>query len=185
MAKVVFDPGHGGRDPGAIWFDDLREKNVVLPLTFLIAGSLQWLSKGKIEVVFTRQHDEYLTRARRVEIEREADADLFVSVHCNSFTSSRPRGFEVHYYSNQSRGKDVAKAIVNSVDSMYPIHGNGLKVSPRLHVLKNTSVPAVLLESLYVSNRADRRLLQDRESRSNLAWLIARGLWHSRSAWSG
>jgi len=184
MAKVVFDPGHGGRDPGAIG-DGLREKDVVLPLTFLIVGNLQWLSKGKVEVAFTRQHDEYLTCARRVEIEREADADLFVSVHCNSFTSSAPRGFEVHYYSNRSRGKDVAEAIVNSVDGTYSLHGNGLKISPRFHVLKNTSVPAVLLESLYVSNRADRQLLKDRESRSNLAWLIARGLWDSRDAWSG
>lgn len=184
MARVVFDPGHGGRDPGAIG-DGLREKDVVLPLTFLIAGSLQWISKGKVEVVLTRQHDEYLTRARRVEIEHEADADLFVSVHCNSFTTSRPRGFEVHYYSNLSNGKNVAEAIVDSVDGTYTLHGNGLKISPRLHVLKNTNAPAVLLESLYVSHRVDRQLLQDRDSRSNLAWLIARGLWGSRRFWSG
>ena len=185
MAKVIFDPGHGGRDPGSIWFDDLREKDVVLPLSFLIAGSLQWLSKGKIEIDFTRKHDEYLTLARRVEIEHEADANLFVSVHCNSFTSSTPRGFEVHYYSNMSRGKRVAEDIVNAVHSMYPLHGNGLKVSPRFHVIKNTHAPAVLLESLYVSNRVDRQLLKDRDSRSTLAWLIARGLWYSRDVWSG
>jgi len=184
MAKVVFDPGHGGRDPGAIG-KDLREKDVVLPLSFLIVGSLQWLSKGKVEVVFTRQHDEYLTLARRVEIEHEVDADLFVSVHCNSFTSSAPRGFEVHYYSNLSKGKNVAEAIVNSVYGEYPLHGNGLKVSPRLHVLKNTSAPAVLLESLYMSNRVDLQLLKDRENRHALAWLIARGIWGSRGVWSG
>ncbi len=184
MTKVLFDPGHGGRDSGAIG-NGLREKDIVLPLSFLIAGDLQWLSKGKIEVAFTRQHDEYLTLASRVKMEREVDADLFVSVHSNSFTSSAPRGFEVHYYSNLSRGENVAKAIVHAVRSKYPLHGNGLKVSPRLHVIKNTGAPAVLLESLYVSNRSDRRLLKDRENRESLAWLIARGIWSSRSVWSG
>lgn len=183
MVKVLFDPGHGGRDSGAI-SSELREKDVVLPLTFLVAGNLQWLAKGSVEVLFTRQRDEYLTLTERVEIEKEAHVDLFVSMHCNSYTSADPRGFEVHYYSSQSKGEDVAKGLVGAVTGSFPLHGNGLKVNPRLYVLRKTNAPAVLVESLYVSNPVDCKLLASVTSRNILAWLIARGLWDSYSTWS-
>lgn len=180
--KILFDSGHGGKDPGAIG-GSLKEKDVVLSLAFTIAGHLQWFAKGDVEILFTRQCDKYLTLAERVEIERDLRPDLFVSIHCNSFTLPEPRGLEVYYYSQWSRGKRIAKSIVESVRSTFPIHGDGAKRNHRFYVLKYTWAPAVLVEMLYVSNPVDRGLLEGHTTRNILAWTIAQGIWDVREVW--
>jgi len=179
---VLIDAGHGGADPGAIG-GGLREKDVVLSLAFTIAGHLQWLAKGSIETLFTRSCDEYLSLSQRVEIERNLRPNLFISVHINAFTSSRPRGLETYFYSQWSRGKRVAKSIVDSVRGTFPIHGDGSKQNHRFYVLKYTWAPAVLVEALYISNPVDRRLLESFTSRDILARVIALGIWDAREMW--
>jgi len=182
LTKILIDAGHGGVDPGAIG-GGLREKDATLSLSFLVAGHLSWLSKGAVETLFTRQCNEYLSLSQRVEIERDLRPSLFISVHCNSFISSGPRGFEAYYYSRWSRGKRVAESIVDFVQGTFPIHGKGSKQNHRFYVLKYTWAPAVLVEALYVSNSTDRRLLKEVTSRNLLAWAVARGIWASREMW--
>jgi len=182
LVKVLIDAGHGGIDPGAIG-GELQEKDANLSLSFLIASHLSWLSKGCVEVHFTRLGDTALSLSQRVEIERDLRPDLFVSIHCNSFTLPEPRGLEVYYYSQWSRGKRVAESIVESVLDTFPIHGEGSKQNHRFYVLKYTWAPAILVETLYVSNPVDRRLLGEFTSRNILAWTIAQGIWDAREVW--
>lgn len=182
LAKVVIDAGHGGVDPGAIG-GDLREKDATLSLSFLVASHLSWLSKGNVETLFTRQCDEYLSLSQRVEIERDLRPDLFVSVHCNSFISSGPRGMEIYFHSQWSRGKRVAESIVDSARGTFPIHGKGFKQNHRFYVLKYTLAPAVLIETLYINNPVDHELLATHTTRNILAWTIAQGIWSAREMW--
>ncbi len=124
-----------------------------------------------------------MSLSQRVEIERNLRPDLFVSVHCNSFTLPGPRGLEVYYYSQWSRGKQVAESIVESVRYTFPIHGEGAKQNHRFYVLKYTQAPAILIETLYVSNPVDRKLLEGYTTRNILAWTIAQGIWDAGEMW--
>lgn len=182
LAKILIDAGHGGVDPGAIG-GGLREKDANLSLSFLVASHLSWLSKGSVEIHFTRLGDTALSLSQRVEIERDLRPGLFVSMHCNSFTSPRPRGLEAYYYSRWSRGKRVARSIVDSVRGTFRIHGEGAKQNHRFYVLKYTWAPAVLIEALYISNLVDRKLLASFTSRDILARMIALGIWDAREMW--
>jgi len=179
---VLIDAGHGGADSGAVG-GDLKEKDVVLSLAFLVASHLQWLAKGSIATLFTRSCDEHLTLAARVEIERDLRPNLFISLHCNSFVSPEPRGLEAFYYSQWSRGKRVAKSIVDSVRGTFPIHGDGSKQNHRFYVLKYTWAPAVLVEALYINNSVDRGLLMAHTTRNILTWGVAQGIWDAREVW--
>ncbi len=90
---VVIDPGHGGRDPGAV-ANGLLEKNINLKVGKYLADFLK--SKG-IEPVLTRSSDVYLKLSRRTEIAMKRNADLFVSLHCNALPAGRhARGVEIY-----------------------------------------------------------------------------------------
>lgn len=180
---VIFDSGHGGRDPGAVGSGNIYEKDVSLRMSFLIAGYLHWVSQGTVETHFTRSQDRYVLIQDRVAIEHDLVPELFVSVHANAATSRHARGCEVLYYSSRSKGFDVAKQIVKEVKEEFPIHGDGLVKRPGLGVLRYTKAPAVLVETLFLSNSQDLKLLTDVVESSRLAYCIAVGIWNSQQYW--
>lgn len=180
---VLFDPGHGGRDPGAVGDRNTYEAFVNLRMSFLIAGYLHWVSLGLVETCFTRSQNEYVLVKERVDIEHDIEVDLFVSVHANAATSKRARGCEVLYYSSRSSGFDVAKQIIEEVENEFPIHGDGLVKRPGLGVLRYTKAPAVLVETLFLSNSQDLKILTDEVESGKLAHRIAVGIWESNPHW--
>ena len=158
--KICIDPGHGGKDPGAIAkLDDIeyREKNLNLTAAYFLAGVLD--SFGH-EAILTRVTDEFLTLQNRVDQANDIDADLFISVHCNSFERSEPGGFEVWHYPDSDMGSHIASAILRAVRSIpwMEIHGEGI-YEKAFHVLKYTTMPAILLELSFMSNEADLKTL--------------------------
>jgi len=89
--KVVIDAGHGGKDTGAIGYG-INEKDVALQVTLLVAEMLE--KQSDIEAIYTRKKDVFIGLRERANIANDANADLFISIHCNSVANSKPYGAE-------------------------------------------------------------------------------------------
>lgn len=92
ITTVVIDPGHGGRDPGAIG-RKAKEKDIVLDVA-LSTGRLIQQNLPDVKVIYTRTRDEFVELHRRAAIANQADADLFISIHCNASKDTRVSGAE-------------------------------------------------------------------------------------------
>jgi N-acetylmuramoyl-L-alanine amidase len=97
MDVIVLDPGHGGRDYGAIGVTRVKEKDVTLGIALKLGRLLEKNLKG-VKVVYTRKDDSFVELQRRGQIANEANGKLFISIHCNSLRRkpSSTRGFEVY-----------------------------------------------------------------------------------------
>jgi N-acetylmuramoyl-L-alanine amidase len=113
IKKVVIDPGHGGKDPGAIGRTGLKEKDVVLDVSKRIKKELE---KKGIEVIMTRDSDRFISLSKRAKIANEKNADLFVSIHANANRARWLRGFEVYTLSEAT--DDNARALAASENSV-------------------------------------------------------------------
>lgn len=169
---VVIDPGHGGPDPGAIGINGIHETDIVLPIGQQVAAILQ---QQGVQAVLTRNAEVDLDLEPRVQIAERADADLFVSIHANSLSLSRPdvNGIESYYYSAQ--GLPLAQTIHNSLLQVPGTQNRGVRQA-RFYVIRNTSMPAVLIEVGFVTGQSDYELLSDATSRNQIAEAIARGI---------
>ncbi len=107
VRRVVIDPGHGGRDPGAIGFSGLREKDVVLKVAKKVAARLT--ARGGFEVIMTRDSDKFIPLEERTAIANSRRADLFVSIHANSAPNRQAHGVETYFLSLAS-SKDEMRA---------------------------------------------------------------------------
>ena len=98
LRKIVLDPGHGGKDTGAIGPSGLLEKDVVLAIAKKLAGRLR--SEMGVEVVLTRENDIFIPLEDRTDIANRERADLFVSLHTNASPNPQARGIETYYLNN-------------------------------------------------------------------------------------
>jgi N-acetylmuramoyl-L-alanine amidase len=168
---VMIDPGHGGRDPGAVGRGGIQEKDIVLSISTQVAS---FLEQQGIMVVMTRQDDREVDLRPRVDMAERANADLFVSIHANAISMSRPEvnGIETYYYSDA--GLRLARVIHNSMLTT-GLRDRGIRQA-RFYVLVNTSMPAVLLETGFVTGEEDARMLADPAFRTRMAEAIANGI---------
>jgi len=97
---IVIDPGHGGIDPGAIGFDGIREKDVVLAFGEALRDRLQ--ASGKYEVVMTRDDDHFVSLRDRVRVARDHEADLFVAIHADTVRGQSARGATIYTLSDKA-----------------------------------------------------------------------------------
>lgn len=113
---IVIDPGHGGKDPGAVSADGkLREKDLALEMAQRLKDRLEKTAPG-IRVVLTRNDDSFLTLPQRAALANSLDADLFVSIHGNGSDDSRAKGVETYYLSKaSSRGAMRVAARENGI----------------------------------------------------------------------
>jgi len=98
LRKIVLDPGHGGKDPGAIGVGGIAEKDIVLSIAKKLAKKLR--KDMGVEVVLTRQDDSFIALEDRTAIANKENADLFLSLHTNSSPSPEARGIETYYLDN-------------------------------------------------------------------------------------
>src|SRR6056297_804643 len=103
---IVIDPGHGGRDPGAIGPYGTREKDVNLAMAKIVAVALR--QQLGVKVLLTREDDRYLELRERTEYANRVGADLFISLHANATTGSRAYGVET-YFLNLSKTDEAAE----------------------------------------------------------------------------
>ena len=150
MGKLVIDLGHGGHDPGAIGPNKTHEADVVLA----IGKELNELLKGyELEVKFTRLSNVYLSLIERSKIANDFKADYFLSIHINSATDNSVRGIEVWQYSNKNdKLNKFSNGLCEDVAKIFNVRNRGVKLSQKLSVLKNTDMPAALIEVDFISN---------------------------------
>ena len=96
--RIMIDPGHGGRDPGAVGVDGLKEKTVVLAISKRLGKKLE--SRLPVKVFYTREKDVFVPLPERTAQANAMDADLFISIHANASENPRLQGVETYYLNN-------------------------------------------------------------------------------------
>ncbi|MDH3392211.1 MAG: N-acetylmuramoyl-L-alanine amidase [Desulfobulbaceae bacterium] len=105
VQTIVIDPGHGGRDPGAIGSLGTREKDIVLDIAKGLQEKLQ--SSGKYNVILTRSNDVSMSLTERVEFTNSGRTDLFISLHVNALPQKRENIIETYYYGPPSTAETL------------------------------------------------------------------------------
>ena len=180
--NIVIDPGHGGIDGGAS-SNNVIEKEITLAISKKLADVLQSYG-GK--VTFTRDSDiDYYTRGKggkrkdlltRIEIMENSGAEIFISVHCNAYRAINLSGAQVFYSPKFPQNKILAERLQQALKEFPP--GNKRQAKEDLHILllNDTKIPGVLIETGYVTNQQEARLLADDDYQMKLVEQIAKGL---------
>ncbi len=176
---IVVDAGHGGKDPGAISINGYKEKDINLSMALQLEDLL--LEEG-YNVIMTRTTDEFIELYERPRIANSINADLFISMHSNSNLKSEIIGLEVLYCpstSSEIKMEDqypFAETIYNNIINNTNNPGRGVIKRPELVVLRETIMPAVLVEIGYLSNVFDEQLVMDLEYQSQIIRGIVDGV---------
>lgn len=175
---VALDPGHGGKDPGAVAKSNgLKEKDVNLAVALKVRDLLRGAG---IEVVMTREADVFLELSQRATTANNANADVFVSIHHNASVNNALEGTAVYSHPNSQEGARLAKIIQDELVKAFGWAGvkgkdDGVKTAD-FKVLRETLMPAVLTESAFLSNADEAALLATNEFRQKEADGIFRGI---------
>ncbi len=171
---VVIDPGHGGSDPGAIGIGGIRETDVVLEVSKIVK---KLLSEKGVKVRLTRKNEVNLDLPPRVSFANNTDADIFVSIHANASRGKRRdiNGLETFYFKGW-RGRLLAKKIQRQILRVSPGSPDRGVKQGRFFVIKNTRMPAVLVEIGFLTGRLDSRRLEKAAHRKRIAYAIAKGI---------
>ncbi len=167
--KIVLDPGHGGTDYGAIR-EGINEKDITLDISQRVASILK--SKG-YKVALTRTDDTYVSLDDRVKFSENETPEIFVSIHVNSAVATEPKGIETHYYHDYS--KELANVIHRHLAKDINTKDRGL-VKSKFYVINHTTVPAVLIETGFLSNPDERAELVSDSRKQKTAKAIAEGI---------
>lgn len=194
--KVVLDPGHGGRDPGAVdpvqpaQGDNLHTREC--DVTLDVAKRIKQYLAPVMDVVLTRDTDRdfcppdkpwnQVTDLReRGKIINASGAQCSVSVHCNSLaTAPQAHGLEVYYHPTKPQDKGLAKAVLDELIKTTGLTNRGVKTD-NLALIRYPKMPSCLVELPFVSNPEEERLLNSPTFRDQCAKAIARGI----AAWAG
>ncbi|CAM3969415.1 N-acetylmuramoyl-L-alanine amidase [Rahnella victoriana] len=215
---VMIDPGHGGKDPGAIGNEGTYEKHVVLH----IAKRLQTLldEQHGIHAVLTRQDDVFIPLYHRVSLAHQHEADLFISIHADGFTNDQVSGASVFALSEHGAGSAMARYLSQSENSVDVLYDNDFKTDDqylketlfdldqhetihrsldfgrhlaaniiRVHhmhsphpeqagfaVLKSPRIPSVLVETSFITNKQEEKLLGEPVFQEKMARALAEGI---------
>ena len=171
--KVFLNAGHspnGNPDPGAVnQALNLRECDIAKTITDAVAG---YLVAAGVEVVGNVQSDDLVYEV--VDAANNSGADLFISIHCNSFANPNANGTEVCVFPGSSVGTELGGFIQAQIVDALDTTDRGIKYRDGLYVLRATDMPAVLVETAFISNGEDADKLRYRAD--DFARAIARGV---------
>jgi len=179
-AFIVLDPGHGGSDAGtqSISKPRYQEKSLNLMTAHFVQNFLQ---EQGYHVIMTRNDDTFISLEKRAQWANEQQPDLFVSIHYNAAPSAEAQGIEVFYYSakeNKSRtiqSKKLAQTILRNLVNQTHAKSRGVKVG-NYAVIRETNMPAILVEGGFVTNEAEMQKLKDPLYLKQIAWGIVKGI---------
>lgn len=164
---VVIDPGHGGKDTGAIGYENrtavLYEKDVNLDVGLRVQKLLE---AAGARIYMIRTADTYIPLYDRQDIANNLGASLYVAIHNNANNSPVPHGTEVYYRGDDDPALDgisavtLAKNLQKTISSNLGVADRGVKVSTGLAVLRRTYMPAVIIEGAYISNSGDLKKMK-------------------------
>ena len=185
---IVIDPGHGGKDLGAvrrytkglIFSYRIKEKDINLDIAKRVK---KYLKDTDTRVILTREKDKFISLKYRVKFAKKYKADIFVSIHANAAWDKKMKGIET-YYPRRARNKSVylrkesiklAENIHESLIRHMRAKDRGIK-NAMFYVLRNAYMPAILVEVGFISNYYDAKLLRKSSYRKKVAQVIAQGI---------
>lgn len=214
LRKIVLDPGHGGKDPGAIGSTGIAEKDVVLAVAKKLARRLK--TELGVQVVLTRHDDRFVPLEDRTALANNENADLFISLHVNASPNGEARGIETYYLDNTTdeaairlaaRENGTSRRNISDLqfilsdmtqnmkleDSITLAHrlqgaliGGMSKVSAEVkdlgvkkalfHVLVGARMPSVLVEMLFITNRAEANMMSQESNQDALVESLFEGI---------
>lgn len=215
LKTIIIDAGHGGKDPGAIGPSGLQEKTMNLDMALRLKKLINAGCKN-LDVVLTRDKDEFVSLAQRTQLANKYPNSLFISIHCNASKNKSSKGFETYFLSNaktdweravearenssltfdlpeeERKGLDfilwdlaqnefltassrLAEFIQTEYEKKYKAENRGLKQAG-FYVLKGNYMPAVLVETAFISNKEEEKKLKSKDYRQEMAQLIYNGL---------
>ena len=168
--KWYLDFGHGGKDPGAVGPTNLKESDVALKIGMIIKENLENVLE---KVITTREDAKYYSLDYRTKKANSENSDYFISIHLNSATNSSAKGCEVWLYNENSKLKNLANNLCNNLSTKMDTPNRGVKYSKNLSVLKNTKMPALLIEIDFISNKEVEKSLRNDNHLKNIADTIS------------
>jgi len=182
---VVLDSGHGGKDPGKIGVNGALEKDINLQIAMRLKSLLE---QNDVLVVMTREEDKDLASENasnrknedlkaRVELLKETEPVLMVSIHQNSFPEADVDGAQVFYYSGSEEGKLLGNMVQESLKQEIDDGNHRVaKANKDYYLLKKSVCPAVIVECGFLSNAQEAALLVTEEYQERLAFAIHLGI---------
>jgi N-acetylmuramoyl-L-alanine amidase len=156
IRTIVIDPGHGGRDAGAVGPTGLREKDVVLDIGLRLRRLIQ--ERLGIRTVMTRTEDVFVPLEERTAVANRAKADFFVSIHVNAAPKSKAQGFETYYLSrepsdSEARASAIRENLSVNLEGLKPKEQDTLKailwdMANTLYMKESSELAEILLEEL-------------------------------------
>ncbi len=173
---IILDAGHGGTDEGAK-IHYFMEKRLTLMTTLLLR---KYLNEMGYRVIMTRSKDVFIPLHRRVSIANKTHAVLFVSIHYNSSPSPDAHGIEIFYhggseYKRAQQSRQLGQSILSELISQTHALSRGVK-NGNFHVIRETSMPAVLVEGGFMTNIEERSNLRDKKYLDKIAKGVALGI---------
>ncbi len=185
MPKIYIDQGHNPENPnaGAVG-NGLREQDVTYRVGQELAELLR--QSGNYEVRLSRptastQLGTSNTSSLRARVNdaNSWGADYFISIHTNASDNPSASGTEAYAYSRGSRAFRLGENVVEGIVDLTGLPDRGMKVRPGLYVLKNTAMPAILVELGFITNPGDAALMRDDPE------LFARGIYNGIVEFTG
>ena len=187
--KIILDAGHGGFDGGAVANDGTVEKDINLKITLYLYDIL---SNSGYNVLLTRSVDtgteddsktNISSRKRsdmknRLKLMQDNKDGIFVSIHLNKFTTSAARGSQVFYSGNDENSKLLGDSIQNSIISILQKDNSRVnkKATSSTYLLYNATIPAVLVECGFLSNKNELEMLKSEDYQKKIAFCIFCGI---------
>lgn len=192
VARIVLDPGHGGKDNGGEG-RSMKEKNLTLPLALQVKAILE--SRG-YQVFLTRETDVFVSLSQRAAKCRKWQGDIFVSIHANKAASHKASGIETFilapsgtastastrrsYRQNPGNASDQLNTLLGFELQRYLLAATGAEdrglKHARFQVLREACCPAALVETGFLSNRAEEKKLGKATYQKRIAIGIANGI---------
>jgi len=176
---ILIDPGHGGWDPGKV-SGKTEEKNINLEIATILQ---RFLEQADATVFMTRVDDSDLAQTKssdmhsRKLIANTSEADIFISIHQNSYPSSNVHGAQVFYFNSSDNSRRLAESIQREIKAFLdPKNKFDAKENSNYYVLKQTSMPAVIVECGFLTNPGEKHQLSTPEYQERLAWAIYMGI---------
>lgn len=177
--SIVIDAGHGGYDPGVV-----GEQSVEKDINLAIAKALaEYCRSAGANVSMTRQSDTALGDSKtedlsqRVALCEQAQADVFISLHCNSYVNSPSQhGAQIFYQSGNDKSRLLAESVQAQIAQQLANTDRSALTHPNSYLLKNIPCAAVICEMGFLSNNSEEDLLNSSDYQWDMAWSIFCGL---------
>ncbi len=186
--RIMIDPGHWGWDSGAVGPSGVYERDVAMAVAQIVAEILQ---QAGVEAAMTRQPESSLhvvsslneDLTTRVQLANNWPADIFVSIHANSFRDPGAHGMEVYSTPGEGPSDIIAEIVIGELVSAFPnltlradTSDGDRDKEAAFYVLQRTTMPAILVEMAFISNPAEEKLLYSAEGQARFAQAIASGI---------